>query len=207
MILLLNCSLRGEKSNSNYFLDLLEQTVGADCERMHLGTTKFANLSEKMQQAKTIVYAMPLYVDGVPAQVVEVMERLYDEKEIRLDNKNFYIISNLGFYESKQARIQVSIIKNWCEKMMLTYGGAFVVGAGEMLGSLRNVPMNQGPNKMMGEGMVRFANAIAEKQVVEDIYVEPTGFPSKLYQLAAHANWKRQIKANGLSVRALKLTR
>lgn len=198
MIGMLNGSLRGEKSNSNYFLDLLEQNVDGACERMHLGAgIDFDSLKAKLREAETLVFAMPLYVDGVPAQVMALIERLYDEK-VNLDGKYFYLVSNLGFYESRQAQIQVEIFKNWCEKMHMVYSGALVIGAGEMLGSLRNVPLHQGPNKMLGEGMEKLADAVSNRKCIADFYVEPSGFPRRLYVLAAHMGWKRNAGENGL---------
>lgn len=78
MVILLNCSFRGEKSNSNYFLGLLEGLLEEPCERIQLNRiTDISALSQKLAEADALVLGMPLYVDGVPAQAVELMERLY----------------------------------------------------------------------------------------------------------------------------------
>ena len=198
MVILLNCSFRGEKSNSNYFLGLLEQQLDVPCERISLAKMKkFDELKSKLVDADVLVLGMPLYVDSIPAQVIDLMERLYEEKSEKLKKLRVYVVTNLGFYEASQTEIELAIVKNWCVKMGMTYGGGLAVGAGEMMGSLRNVPMDQGPNTEMGEAIKKLATTIKEGAVIEDIYTEPTGFPKRMYLMAAQMNWAPQAKKFG----------
>lgn len=198
MVVLLNCSFRGEKSNSNYFLGLLEQQLDVPCERISLAKMKrFDELKSKLAETDALVLGMPLYVDSVPAQVIDLMERLYEEKSEELKKLRVYVVTNLGFYEASQTKIEFAIVKNWCVKMGMTYGGGLAVGAGEMMGSLRNVPMDQGPNTEMGEAIKKLAAAIKEGTTIEDIYTEPTGFPRRMYLMAAQMNWAPQAKKFG----------
>ncbi len=204
MILLLNCSFRGEKSNSNYFLDRLAALLEEEYEKLQLSHEKDTDqLAEKWKHADAVVLGMPLYVDGAPAQVVEMMENLYAEYQGAFGKLPVYVISNLGFYESRQIEIQLEIVKNWCEKMGMTYAGGLAIGAGEMMGELRNVPLDQGPNKQTGEGMKRLADAISSKNVTENIFVEPSGFPRRLYKLCADMSWNKWTKINQLPKGAL----
>ena len=62
-----------------------------------------------------------------------------------------YVITNLGFYESEQGNVLLEIVKNWCSKMGFFYGGGLAIGAGEMLGTLKKVPLDQGPNQQLGK--------------------------------------------------------
>lgn len=204
MVVLLNCSFRGENSHSNYFLGLLEQQIGEQCERLHLGRLKdFDEIYSKFAIADAVVFGMPLYADSVPAQVVDLMERFYTRKSEELKGLHIYAVTNLGFYESRQMELELAIIKNWCEKMEMVYGGSLAIGAGEMMGGLSYVPIDQGPNKEMGEGMKKLAAHIKEGSVTEDIYTEPTGFPRNMYLLAAKMNWGPQAKKNGLKKKDL----
>lgn len=198
MVVLLNCSFRGEKSNSNYFLGLLEQQLDVPCERISLAKMKnFGELKSKLAEADALVLGMPLYVDSVPAQVIDLMERLYEEKSEELEKLHVYVVTNLGFYEASQTKIELAVVKNWCDKMGMTYGGGLAIGAGEMMGGLRNVPADQGPNREMGEGLKTLATAIKERAAIEDIYTEPTGFPRRMYLMAAQMNWAPQAKKFG----------
>lgn len=208
MVILLNCSFRGEKSNSNYFLGLLEGLLTEPCERIQLNQVKdISVLREKLAAADVLVFGMPLYVDGVPAQAVELMERFYADGAGSLGNLMVYAVSNLGFYEPEQAHIQLAIVRNWCERMNIAFGGAIAVGAGEMMGGLRNVPMDQGPNKAMGEGLKKLAAHIGARTVMEDCFVRPTGFPRRLYLFAAQMNWAPAAKNNGLKRKEIRRRR
>lgn len=92
---------------------------------------------------------MPLYVDGVPAQVVELMENMYQNYKGQFTDLHVYVVSNLVFFDSKQIRNQLNIVKNWCHKMGMIYGGGIAIGAGGMLGKM---PTDQGPGKNLGVG-------------------------------------------------------
>lgn len=130
-------------------------------------------------------------------EVIDLMERLYEKKPEELKKLHVYVVTNLGFYEADQTKLELAVVKNWCAKMDMTYGGGLAIGAGEMMGGLRNVPMDQGPNKKMGEGLKKLAAAITERAAIEDIYTEPTGFPRRMYLMAAQMNWAPQAKKFG----------
>ena len=204
MVVLMNGSFRGKSSNSNYFLDVLETQLNEKCERVHLNQMKdIETMAEKLKAADVLVIGMPLYVDGVPAQVVEFMENMYQAYKGQYQNLRVYVVSNLGFYESEQIRIQLETVKNWCNKMGMVYGGGLAIGAGEMLGGMSNVPINQGPNKKLGEGMGKLADAITRRECIANIYVEPAGFPRAFYMMAANMSWGRNVKKNGLTKKDL----
>lgn len=204
MILLWNGSFRGNKSNSNYFLDLLEKELTEECERVSLNQVKdIEELKAGMKEAEALVIGMPLYVDGAPAQIVALMETLYDEYREAFGNLPVYVISNMGFYESTQISIQLEMVRNWCSKMGFHYGGGLAVGAGEMLGSLRNVPPDKGPNRELGEGIKKLAAAVLRRETVPDLYVQPAGFPRRMYIMAAHMGWHRMAKQNKLAKKEL----
>lgn len=205
MVMLLNCSFRGEKSHSNYFLGLLENMLSKPCERKNLCTIKdFDKFVQELKNAETLVLGMPLYVDGAPAQVIEMMEKLYQNHKRKFGNLKVYVVTNLGFYEGKQAHILLKIVENWCNRMNFTYSGGVAIGAGEMLGGLRNVPCDKGPNTMLGEGLKNLASHITEGNVMEDMVIKPSGFPRIMYMLAGNMNWAPQAKRNGLRKKDIK---
>lgn len=200
----MNGSFRGKNSNSNYFLDVLEAQLNEKCERVHLNQVKgIDEVDEKLKIADALVIGMPLYGDGAPAQVVEFMEKMYQDYKEKYQNLPVYVVSNLGFYESNQIRIQLKIVKNWCNKMGMAYDGGLAIGAGEMLGGMDNVPINQGPNKKLGEGMGKLAETIIKRECIADIYVEPAYFPRAFYMMAANMSWGRNVQKYGLTKKDL----
>ena len=199
MVILLNCSFRGEKSNSNYFLGRLADQLSSDYVQKNLCQIKdIDTFRQEIDSADALVLGMPLYVDGAPAQVIELMEQLQEKGLENASKLRVYVVSNLGFYESQQIHILLSIVGNWCVKMKMTYGGGLAIGAGEMMGSLRSVPLDQGPNRMMGGGMKTLASHIDAGTIMENIYTEPNGFSRGMYRMAADMGWAPQAKKNGL---------
>lgn len=204
-VILMNCSFRGERSNSNYFLQKLEENLNIPYEHLHLSKMQDMTICfEKLAGAEALVLGMPLYVDSTPAQVVEWLEQIYEKRKETWKALKVYVISNLGFYDSKQIHIQLAIVKNWCDKMNFTYGGGLAIGAGEMLGGLGAVPINQGPNKILGKGLAKMAEAVNQNMTVENIFVEPSGFPRWMYMLAAGSTWAPQARKNGVSRREIR---
>lgn len=205
--MLINCSYRGMESNSHYFLERLEERLGLSCEYYQLMKTADREaILQHFEETQAVVLGMPLYVDSAPAQVVEWMQKMYENKKTGVFCP-VYVIVNMGFYDSRQIHILLRIVKNWCGKMGLVYGGGLAVGAGEMLGGMKNVPLDKGPNKALGEGMAKMAEAVSQRRTFDDIYVEPTGFPRFLYKLAADSGWTSMAKKNGLKKSDLKAGR
>lgn len=205
MVTLLNCSYRGEKSNSNYFLGLLENMLSDECIRKNISQVKDINsFACELEKSQALVLGMPLYVDGAPAQVVELLDGLYKISDGRFKNLKVYVVTNLGFYEGEQADILLQIIKNFCDKAGLVYGGSVAVGAGEMLGSLRNVPCDKGPNKMLGEKLRVLADCINRNLTVSNSIVKPNGFSRRMYMFAGNMGWAPQAKQNGIKKKEIR---
>lgn len=205
MVILLNCSFRGEKSNSNYFLNHLEKFLSLPCKRKNLISIKNTDdFAQELKNADTLVLGMPLYVDGAPAQVIELMEKLHQNHKATIDKLRVYVVTNLGFYEGEQAELLLKITENWCKKMNFTYSGAISIGAGEMLGGLNSVPIDKGPNKMLGTALKKMATHISNQTAIENTIVKPTGFSRRMYMLAGNMNWAPQAKRNGIKKKEIK---
>ena len=199
MVLLINCSYKGERSNSNYFLSKLQEKLNVEYEHVHLQKIHDTNLiMNKIKEADSVVFAMPLYADNIPAQVMELMEKLYEEGKEKIGNTNIYVITNLGFYDSKEAHIQLDIVRNWCTKMNIVYGGAIAIGAGEMLGGFKNISIDKGPNRSLGKGLKKMADKIKNNESFDNMYIEPSLIPRWMYMFIADRLWVSKAKKNGV---------
>ena len=190
-VILLNGSLRGNNSNTRKFLTALAGRL-TEGIMINLSATRPEETQRVLLSARTLVLGMPLYVDGIPSQMLRVMERLEREPG---DRKKVYVVSNMGFYESCQLKNLLSMVRDWCGKCGYEYCGGIAIGAGEMLKMFVN---GQGPGKNVGEGLERLAAAIRTGEMAEDIYADAHAFPRWLYMLAANSNWPRAGKMNGL---------
>lgn len=222
MIVMLNCSFKGKKGNTQYFLELLESELkeyfgkensdkdsfdkgcsGKGCSDkacefwmlksvLKEGVHSFA---AKLQQADALVIGAPLYVDGLPAQAVKLLEVLLEEYKGKFPNLPVYVVSNLGFYEGMQTRHLFSIVENWCKRMGTVYGGGLVVGAGPMISTVKSMPLKTGLNKDIGNGLMKMAATIAVCGTMENYYCK-TGIPRFVYMKAAHMSFRKNLKVN-----------
>ena len=194
---MLNCSLRGDKANSRMFLERVSSGIKGEVVKINLSSYINRNdeLLDILGQAGKIVFSMPLYVDGIPSACLRVMEAM--EKYGYEGNKNVYVISNMGLYESSQLKNLMSMVKNWCGKCGFVYGGGIAIGAGEMIGSVM-ASTDKGPVKNAAEALDKLADAVDTSLVIEDNYVDPYRFPRFLYMFAANSGWPKAGKLNGL---------
>lgn len=202
MILMLNCSYKGASANSRYFLQILENEIKEisteDCMMFDIksvltgGFEKFVN---ELDSANALVISAPLYVDGLPAQAVRLLEMLYETCCGRFPKIPVYVVSNLGFYEPEQIRNLFDIVRNWCVKMDTVYGGGLAIGAGPMIRILRNMPLPKGFNKKIDAGFSNLAKAVTGRKLIENQYCK-TAIPRWGYLMAAHAKFRKEIRTN-----------
>jgi len=211
MILMLNCSYKSKSSNTEYFLSSLMneiQNISTDkeCKTIYIkdilnnmengGLEKF--LSE-LKQAKALVIGTPLYVDGLPAQAVKLMEMLLENYKGEIPKLPVYVISNLGFYEAEQIRHLLAMVENWCKRMGFAYGGGLAVGAGPMVHAVDGMPLKNVLLKDVIRGVKKLAQAIVCRKKLKNYYTK-TLIPREVYLKAAHMNFDKTAKENGLKV-------
>ena len=158
-----------------------------------------------MAESNALVFAFPLYVDGIPSHLLSCIMQLESflstikEKDIVV-----YTLVNCGFFEGHQTALAIEMMKNWCKKAGLRWGQGIGMGAGGMLQSVKNVPAGYGPKKDLGEALSKLVKNISERSSGEDIFIT-ANFPRFLYKLAAEMGWRKSVKANGLKTRDLHL--
>ena len=149
-ILLVDCSIRGERSNSRVFLKQLQVYLAAGIDPNNLetgaepnslapgaellslaGGTDSDEIAEAISRAETVV---PLYEDGIPASALRLMEKV--QARGAGERCKLYAVVNNGLYESRQNDNLVSMIRDWCGESGCIYCGALAIGAGELVGTL-----------------------------------------------------------------------
>lgn len=202
--ILLNGSMRGDKANSKHFLDRLSKDLKGDVESINLSQyiNKQDELVKLLLSAGKIVLGFPLYVDGIPGQVLRIMEKL--EKTNPQTGVKIYSVINMGFYESSQIKNAMKQVKNWCRQSGYEYCGGVAVGAGEMVGQFTQTPKgSKNPGKNAFDGLDKLSEKINDAAKVDDIYADSYLFPRALYMLAANSGWPKSGKQNGLKKKDL----
>ena len=203
-VVLLNGSMRNVKGNSAKFARELKKQLKIDPDIIDLKDhmDDMSSLVRELEEAETLVLCMPLYVDGLPAQVIRLMETF--RREYRGGKARIYLLANMGLYESKQLINLFAMVRQWCGEMDFEYCGGLGISAGELLGTLIGLkPFDKSSNKKAIEGINRLAKAINNEAMMRDIFAEPHHFPRWLYIAIANTNWNRLAKKAGIKPKEL----
>ena len=195
MILMLNCSYKASDSNTQFFLELLKEKLDGESRIIPLKKVLsggFAEFLGELEAAEAFVIGAPLYVDGLPAQAVKLLELLLLCDKAPLDRKPVYVVSNLGFFEGEQICNLFDIVRNWCTRMGMTYGGGIAVGAGPMIRATKGLPLHRDIEK----GLHRLADHIRKGEAMGNYYAK-TVIPRAVYLQAAHMSFRKTLKKNG----------
>jgi hypothetical protein len=204
-IALINGSSKtGAKSNSGILLDFLKRKLEPqnrifeyNIARKPLENGQIAELCGM----DTVVLGFPLYCDAPPSHLLQMMVQTEDYVRSNTARKAdicLYAVANNGFYEGKQNRIALDIVKNWCGRIGFNYGQGIGQGAGEMLAYIENVPLGRGPLKNLGKALDELTKNIQNRQRGENIFISPN-FPYICWKfMATNVFWNSQAKKNGL---------
>ena len=192
-------SMRSERGNSAKLAAELNSLMDSEAEILpikdHLGKTN--ELCSALESAEKIVLCTPLYVDGLPAQVIRFMEDA--EKHLSRIPRKVYVLANMGLYESSQMVNLFGTVKQWCGKMNQDYCGGLGISAGELIGTLMDfIPFRHGPSRNASAGMKKLSDAVRRGTGLEVISAEPFCFPRFLYIMIANLNWNRTARINGI---------
>ena len=202
-ISIINGSPKAIKSNSeilgNYLSSLLKENEIKKYYSIYFRLND-ENKNE-IHNSDILIFLFPLHVDGIPSNLLKLLVKFEEEKIIKSETKIYCIVNN-GFYESKQNRLAILQIKNWCEKVNARWGQGIGVGAGELLPHLKKYPLGRGPLKNLGKVLDKFSANILTLKSDEDIYVNPNWLKS-LYFFQATISWILKGRKNNLRVREL----
>lgn len=134
----INGSPKKKRSVSGFFLDMESTFTGGEKIKETLrNQSDHQRILEKLNDADTVVFCLPLYVDGVPSHVLSFMKEM--ELFCNENNKhvNIYVISNGGFIEGRQNAWLMQVFENFCARSGNTWCGGIGIGGGVMLNVMR----------------------------------------------------------------------
>lgn len=138
----INCSPKKKWSASGFIINFTSLFVAGEKEKVQLrAKPDYQKILEMVQDADNVVFAMPLYVDGVPSHVLpflKVMEEYCIEKERK---PRIYVIANNGFIEGKQNEPLMQVMENFSARSGLPWCGGLGIGGGVMMNVMRIMVM------------------------------------------------------------------
>lgn len=137
----INLTPKKKNSMSGYLLRTTKLFIKGECVTINYrGGADDKKILCELENAQNLVFVTPLYVDGLPSHVLELLQRL--EKTVSKE-LNVYALLNCGFYEGEQCELALNMIKIWCKHSGTNFCGGLGLGAGEMHRVLRwNIPIS-----------------------------------------------------------------
>ena len=136
----INGSPKKKLSASDYLIDIQKSFVcGLKVKEKLRNKGDHERILNTLKDANTVVFCLPLYVDGVPSHVLSFMKEM---ELFCLNNKlslNVYVISNGGFIEGKQNQALFKVFENFCARSKNNWCGGVGIGGGVMLNVMRIV--------------------------------------------------------------------
>ncbi len=135
---LINGSPKKKLSVSAYLLGIVRLLVKGEVVTEQVRNAgDHERILNHIKDANTVVFVLPLYVDGIPSHVLafmKEMEKFCKDNNIRL---NVYVVSNGGFIEGCQNRPLMQVFENFCKRCNFQWRGGVGIGGGVMLNVMR----------------------------------------------------------------------
>lgn len=191
------------KSNSYAISKYIEGQLGCKeitCSMVR--TLELLNDSEKLTSTlndlydyNNIILLTPLYVDGLPAAVTEVIEKFSRVKKQRNTNPYFSVVVNCGFPEAIQTKECLMICKDFSEYMGFNWQRGIGIGMGEAIGGNSITNLGKPYDLIRIELDIFCADILNDKRVNELCFIEPY-IPKKLFNKVGAFYWYRKAFKN-----------
>lgn len=205
-VIFLNGSPKRKRAVSEKFLKIAEDCLEGQIqgEKLYIYESEFSDeYFDRIYEADAVVMALPLYIDCLPARVLEFMAESKEYLKNREEKRpELYFIINCGFLEYSQNDTAIKIIEKYAEKNGLNYRGGVSVGSGAMILQSRKKDILEKVLKDMAEeaGAFHYSEDMPEK-TVRKINVD---MPRFLFKAKADKLWVEAGAKKGLDKKALR---
>ena len=202
-ITVINGSPKAVKSNSeilgNYLSSLLKEN---EIKKYYSISFKLNDkIKNEIYNSDVLIFIFPLYVDGIPSNLLKLLIKFEKENVIRPKTKIYCIVNN-GFYEGKQNFLALLHMKNWCKKVNAKWGQGIGIGSGELLPYLKNLKLGQGPLRNLEKTLNILSRNILTLNGDKNIYINPN-WSKSLYFIQGSISWILKARKNNIKIREL----
>ena len=206
--LLLVGSPRTRKSTSNSLGGYLFDQLGKhniQTETIYIHTTMYSAertkaMLDAVDAADLILLAFPLYVDSLPAPVMNALEHIASHRASQSETKPhqlFAAIANCGFPEPDHNATALAICANFAQLTGFEWADSLALGAGE--GMVHGMPLNEldGRVNPLKKALDLSANSLARGMAIpseaQALLAKPF-VPGWLYRAMGVYGWSQQAK-------------
>ncbi|MCR4740847.1 MAG: hypothetical protein K5886_11400 [Lachnospiraceae bacterium] len=134
----IDCSPKKKLSASGFIMGVTASLVLGIKKKEKLKTAAdHERVLDQISDADTVVFSMPLYVDGVPSHLLPFLKKMEMFCRENSKNLNVYVIANNGFIEGKQNEPLMQIMENFCKRSGIKWCGGLGIGGGVMMNVMR----------------------------------------------------------------------
>lgn len=212
-VLLLVGSPRGAASASNslgdHLLRLLEERGMATKKLLvypALGDEKkMAELLAAVDACDLLVAAFPLYVDQLPAPLVDLLLGIAERRQGRAGEarQGLAAVINCGFPETAHCRLAGEIVRNFAVQAGFRFLGCLATGMGGTIGN-RPLATAGGVVRHQVKALGLAATSLAKGTEIPETVIGLMGkamMPRWFYNWMGDWGWRRAAKKNGVSGR------
>jgi Flavodoxin-like fold len=206
--LLLVGSPRTRKSTSNSLGGYLFEQLGKhniQTETIYIHTTMYSAertqaMLDAVDAADLILLAFPLYVDSLPAPVMNALEQIAVHRVNQSETKPhqlFAAISNCGFPEPDHNATALAICENFARLTHFDWADSLALGAGE--GMVHGTPLNELDGRVipLKKALDLAAESLAQGMAIPaeaQALISKPFIPSWLYRAMGVYGWQQQAK-------------
>jgi multimeric flavodoxin WrbA len=195
-IMIVNGSPKAAKGSSEVFVKAIAGYI-SDRAEIFIVSAAEASASDAplgIGGFDTAIFVFPLYVDGIPAHLLRLLEGISKNSAAGPKGAKIYALSQNGFYEARHNLLALDMMRCFCEKAGLAWGGGLAVGAGGMAAS---ASFGRGPLASIGKAVKAFSERALSGECAENVQAEPN-FPRFLYKFLAEYSMKQLARKNGV---------
>ena len=206
--LLLVGSPRTRKSTSNSLGGYLFEQLKAhniQTEAIYIHTTTHSvertkAMLEAINATDLVLLAFPLYVDSLPAPVMNALELIASHRESQGGTRShqlFAAIANCGFPEPDHNATALAICENFARLNNFQWAGSLALGAGE--GMIHGAPLNEldGRTIPLKKSLNLAAESLAQGMAIpseaQALLAKPF-IPAWLYRAMGVYGWRQQAR-------------
>lgn len=130
-LMLVNGSPRAPRSNTKKYLELFRSFWGAGADEYLVTARTHREACAGLAEYTDLLLAFPLYVDGLPAPLMEFLKELRRHDLAR--KPAIHVLINCGFLEPEQNQVAVDMVRLFCAQNGFAFGSVLQVGSGEAI--------------------------------------------------------------------------
>jgi hypothetical protein len=166
--------------------------------------TKTQALLDAVDSADLVTLAFPLYVDSLPAPIIETLERIAaHRRDQETRPQSFTAIANNGFPEAAHNATALAICATFAQRAGFVWAGSLALGGGQMI---NGAPLTGGKTARIRQALDLAAVALAEGRAIptaaQELLDKPA-VPHWAYRLMGGLGWRLEARRYG-ALRSLK---